>query len=91
MPERRGCAATDIVLRFAGQYMESAMARRTTDKVSSVAAKVLRTGKATPKEARVLAGSALSQDENKGRRLPAKKRNSSCRKVAPLLSLVSAF
>lgn len=37
----------------------------TSPKVASVAGKVLATGKATPKQAKTLAASALSQDEPK--------------------------
>ena len=42
--------------------------KQTSDRVSSIAAKVLSTGKATPKQAKTLAGSALSQDQTKGKR-----------------------
>lgn len=38
------------------------------NKTSSTASKVLRTGKATPKEVKSLAASVLSQDETKGKR-----------------------
>jgi len=42
------------------------MARKKTgDKVSSVASKAMRTGKATPKEIRSMGASLLSQDEVK--------------------------
>jgi len=40
------------------------------NKVASTASKVLRTGKATPKEAKSLAASVLSQDETRGKRKP---------------------
>jgi len=42
--------------------------KQTSDRVSSVAGKVLSAGKATPKQARTLAASALSQDQTKGPR-----------------------
>jgi len=46
-----------------------AMAKKQSgDKPSSIASRVLRTGKATKKEAKTLAASVLSQDEIKGRR-----------------------
>ena len=41
---------------------------RTSAKVAKVAAKVLRTGKATPKEAKTLAGSVLTQAPDKPKR-----------------------
>ena len=40
---------------------------RTSPKVAKVAAKVLKTGKATPKQAKTLAGSALTQAPDKGK------------------------
>lgn len=42
---------------------------RTSKKVASVAAKVLKTGKATPTQAKTLAGSVLTQapDKKKGK------------------------
>jgi len=42
--------------------------KQSGDKVSSTASKVLRTGKATAKEAKSLAASVLAQDETKGKR-----------------------
>ena len=42
--------------------------KQSGDKPSSIAAKALRTGKATKSEIRKLAGSVLSQDEKKGKR-----------------------
>ena len=42
--------------------------KQSGDKPSSIAAKALRTGKATPTQIRKLAGSVLSQDEKKGKR-----------------------
>jgi hypothetical protein len=42
--------------------------KETTQKVSSVAAKGLRTGNLTRKETRMVSASALGQDETKGRR-----------------------
>ena len=48
------------------------MAKQTTDKISAIASKALKTGKATVAQIKALAASALGQDENKGRR-PAKK------------------
>ncbi len=42
--------------------------KRSGDKTSSTAGKVLSTGKATPKQARTLAASVLGQDEVKGKR-----------------------
>jgi len=45
------------------------MARKKTgDTVSSIAAKAMKTGKATPKEIRSMGASLLSQDEHKGKR-----------------------
>ena len=38
---------------------------RTSKKVASVAGKVLKTGKATPSQAKILAASALTQSPNK--------------------------
>lgn len=40
--------------------------KETSDKVSSVASRVLATGKATPEELKMLAASVLSQDEKPG-------------------------
>ena len=40
--------------------------KETSDKVSSIASKVLATGKATPEEVKMLAASVLSQDEKPG-------------------------
>lgn len=40
---------------------------RTSPKVAKIAAKVLKTGKATPKQAKTLAGSALTQAPDKGK------------------------
>jgi hypothetical protein len=48
------------------------MAKQTSDKISEIASKALRTGKATVQQIKALAASALGQDETKGRR-PAKK------------------
>ena len=48
------------------------MANQTTDKISAISSKALKTGKATVAQIKALAASALGQDENKGRR-PAKK------------------
>ena len=48
------------------------MAKQTSDKISEIASKALRTGKATVAQIKALAASALGQDETKGRR-PAKK------------------
>ncbi len=42
--------------------------KQSSDAVSSLAARVLKTGKASEKEIRELAASVLSQDEKKGRR-----------------------
>ncbi len=42
--------------------------KQSSDKTSTLAAKVLAGKKATPKEAKKLAGSVLSQDEKKGKR-----------------------
>ena len=44
--------------------------KQSGNSVSSTASKVLRTGKATQKEAKSLAASVLSQDETKGKRKP---------------------
>ncbi|WP_155734648.1 hypothetical protein [Brucella intermedia] len=40
----------------------------TGNKVSSIAAKALSTGKATPSQIKAMAGSVLRQDETKGKR-----------------------
>ena len=40
---------------------------RTSTKVAKVAGKVLKAGKATPKQAKTLAGSALTQAPDKGK------------------------
>lgn len=42
--------------------------KETGNKTSTIASKVLRTGKVTQKEAKSLAASVLSQDETKGKR-----------------------
>lgn len=42
--------------------------KETTQSVSSIASKGLRTGKLTPKEIKKVSGSALGQDETKGKR-----------------------
>ena len=42
--------------------------KETSDNVSAIAARVLAKGKATQKEALTLAGSALAQDQTKGKR-----------------------
>lgn len=42
--------------------------RQTSQGVSSIAAKGLRTGKLTPTEIRKVSASALAQDETKGKR-----------------------
>lgn len=42
--------------------------KQSGNKTSSIAAKVLSTGKATPAQAKTLAASVLSQDETKGQR-----------------------
>jgi hypothetical protein len=42
--------------------------KQSGDKPSSIAARALKTGKATKAEVRKLAGSVLSQDEKKGKR-----------------------
>jgi len=42
--------------------------KETGNKASSIAGKVLATGKATPTQAKTLAASVLSQDETKGKR-----------------------
>ena len=42
--------------------------KETTQRVSSVASKGLRTGQLTPSEIRKVSASALGQDETKGRR-----------------------
>ena len=42
--------------------------KETTQAVSSIASKGLRTGKLTPAETRKVSSSALGQDETKGRR-----------------------
>ena len=43
---------------------------RTSKKVATVAGKVLKAGKATPKQAKTLAASALTQTPNKPRARP---------------------
>ena len=48
--------------------------KQSGDKVSSTAGKVLKSGKATPKQAKQLAASVLSQDEVKGKRGPSPKK-----------------
>ena len=48
--------------------------KQSSDRVSSIAAKVLAGKKPTPTEAKALAGSVLSQDETKGKRSPRKKK-----------------
>ena len=48
------------------------MAKQTSDKISQIASKALKTGKATMAQIKALAASALGQDETKGAR-PAKK------------------
>jgi len=47
--------------------------KETSDRVSSIAAKVLKGKKPTAAEAKSLAGSVLSQDETKGKRRAKKK------------------
>ena len=47
---------------------------KTSPKVAKVAAKVLREGKATPKEVRTLAGAALTQTADRRKSAPAKKK-----------------
>jgi len=42
--------------------------KQSSDKTSTLAAKVLKGQKPTPKQAKSLAGSVLSQDETKGKR-----------------------
>lgn len=42
--------------------------KESSNKTSSIASKVLRTGKASQKEVKSLAASVLSQDETKGKR-----------------------
>lgn len=42
--------------------------KQSSDKTSTLAAKVLKGHKPTPKQAKSLAGSVLSQDETKGKR-----------------------
>lgn len=42
--------------------------KQTTQSVSKIASKGLRTGKLTPSETRKVSGSALGQDEHKGPR-----------------------
>jgi hypothetical protein len=42
--------------------------KQTTQSVSTIASKGLRTGKLTPKEIRKVSASALGQDETKGKR-----------------------
>ena len=42
--------------------------KETTQRVSSIASKGLRTGKLTPSETKTVSASALGQDETKGRR-----------------------
>lgn len=42
--------------------------KETSNKLSTIASNVLRTGKATPSQAKKLAGSVLAQDETKGKR-----------------------
>ena len=54
------------------------MAKQTTDKISEIASKALRTGKATVAQIKALAASALGQDETKGRR--AAKKTTAARK-----------
>jgi len=41
--------------------------KKTSDKVSSIASKAMKTGKATPAEIRSMGASLLSQDEVKGK------------------------
>jgi hypothetical protein len=48
------------------------MAKQTSDKLSEIASKALRTGKATVAQIKALAASALGQDETKGRRTAKK-------------------
>ncbi len=48
------------------------MAKQTSDTISQIASKALKTGKATMAQIKALAASALGQDETKGGR-PAKK------------------
>jgi hypothetical protein len=48
------------------------MAKQTSDKISEIASKALKTGKATMAQIKALAASALGQDETRGSR-PAKK------------------
>lgn len=47
--------------------------KQTSDRISSLAGKVLAGKKPTTKQAKALAGSALGQDETKGKR-PTKRR-----------------
>ncbi|MCF6323869.1 MAG: hypothetical protein L3J89_06030 [Gammaproteobacteria bacterium] len=42
--------------------------KKTGNKVSSIASKAMKTGKATPREIRSMGASLLSQDEHKGKR-----------------------
>lgn len=42
--------------------------KQSGDKPSSIAAKAIKTGQATPKQVKTLAASVLSQDEKKGKR-----------------------
>lgn len=48
--------------------------KQSSDDVSSLAGRVLAGKRPTPKEARKLAGSVLSQDENKGKRGSSRKK-----------------
>lgn len=42
--------------------------KQSSSRVSSIASQALRTGKATPKQIKTLAASALGQDEKKGQK-----------------------
>lgn len=55
--------------------METNMAKnkRPSDKIASTAGKVLKTGKATPSQAKALAGYALGDDPKKGPNKPKKR------------------
>lgn len=47
--------------------------KRPSDKIASTAGKVLKTGKATPSQAKALAGYALGDDPKKGPNKPKKR------------------
>jgi hypothetical protein len=52
---------------MAGKKRSGGARKQTTQKVSSIASKGLRTGKLKPSEIRKVSASALGQDEKKGK------------------------